>query len=279
MKKLPKILLAILAAIWAFVVVIMFVPDSWIPEEKEEKQTVETPKTPETPATEKTALPKNTVKVAYEKTSKYGTLEKKYKDMKLLEDIFASLWEFISLPKELTAEYSECGEENAFYDPETKKITVCYEIIEWVEAISKDKENPKEVANNILTFFILHEIGHALVDLYELPVTGREEDVADQLATFFLLGSNDAWALDTADSFYSDLSGLEASELPFEDEHSLDNQRYYNILCWVYGSDTESYDYLVKDEFIPEERAQQCEGEYVAMNNSFLTLLDKHIHK
>ena len=158
-----------------------------------------------------------------------------------------------------------------------KKITLCYEIIEWAESIWHESENPNEVAQNILAFFALHEIWHTLIDLYELPITGREEDVADQLASFFLLGSNDNSALDTADSFYSDLSGPEANKLPFADEHSLDHQRYYNILCWVYGSDTNTYDYLVQEAFIPEDRAQICESEYVTLNNSFLTLLEPYI--
>lgn len=217
--------------------------------------------------------------MSYGETQNYQTLKEKYQQIELLESIFASLNEFIELPSELIAEYSECGEENAFYDPETQKITLCYEIIEWVESISKESENPDEVAMNILMFFTLHEIGHALVDLYELPITGREEDVADQLATFFLLWSNDTGILDTADSFYSDLSWLEANELPFADEHSLDHQRYYNILCWVYGSDMQNYQYLVDEEFIPQERANYCEGEYITLNNSFLTLLDPYIKK
>ncbi len=146
------------------------------------------------------------------------------KKIQLLESIFSSLNEFIELPEELTAEYAECGEENAFYDLETQKITLCYEIIEWAESIWHESENPNEVAQNILAFFSSHEIWHALIELYELPITGREEDVAEQLVSFFLLGSNDNSALDTADSFYSDLSGLEANELPFADEHSLDHQ-------------------------------------------------------
>ena len=75
------------------------------------------------------------------------------KKIQLLESIFSSLNDFIELPSELTAEYAECEEENAFYDPETQKITLCYEIIEWAESIWHESENPNEVAQNILAFF------------------------------------------------------------------------------------------------------------------------------
>ncbi len=38
-------------------------------------------------------------------------------------------------------------------------------------------------------FALLHETGHALIDLYQLPAAGREEEAADQIATLVLLGS------------------------------------------------------------------------------------------
>ena len=272
---MKKILIWVFACIWLFFALYFFLES---PEIQKDIPIIETPKVllPETNQEKPVSL-KNSVKISYIKTSKFSVLEKKYKEKKLLEAIFTSLWEFIKLPKDLTAEYSECWEENAFYDPATKKITVCYEIVEWAESLNKTDTD--EVSTNILTFFILHEVGHALVNLYELPTTGREEDVADQLATFFLLGSNDQWALDTADSFYKDLKDLNINDLPFSDEHSLDNQRYYDILCWVYGSDTKTYEYLVKEEFIPQDRAEQCEWEFVSMNNSFVKLLEKYLVK
>ena len=34
----------------------------------------------------------------------------------------------------------------------------------------------------VSTFF--HELGHALIDAWDLPITGREEDAADQLPTW-----------------------------------------------------------------------------------------------
>jgi Putative metallopeptidase len=204
MKKFSKLFLILLTFIGLLCISLYFVPDSWISQE-EDITKKETSQALENQDVQEEAL-ENPITLSYKTTSQYEVLKEKYQKIELLESIFASLGGFIKLPGELTAEYSECGEENAFYDPETQKITLCYEIIEWVESISKESENPHEVANNILTFFTLHEVGHALIDLYELPITGREEDVADQLATFFLLGSNDAGALDTADSFYSDIS-------------------------------------------------------------------------
>lgn len=133
------------------------------------------------------------------------------------------------------------------------------------------------MAQNALTFYTLHEIGHALIDIFMLPITGREEDVADQMATFLLIGGKDGMILDAAESFYTDLSTIQVEDLPFEDEHSLDPQRFYNILCWTYGSDTKNYQYLVDDKLLPIERAEVCENEFITLNNSFITLLGKNL--
>ena len=40
-------------------------------------------------------------------------------------------------------------------------------------------------ARLVATF--LHEAGHALFDLLEVPLLGREEDAADQLAAYYVL--------------------------------------------------------------------------------------------
>lgn len=36
-------------------------------------------------------------------------------------------------------------------------------------------------------FFMLHEVGHALIASYDLPITGSEEDAADQFAAWWLI--------------------------------------------------------------------------------------------
>ena len=112
------------------------------------------------------------------------------------------------------------------------------------------------MAKNALTFYTLHEVGHALIDILALPITGREEDVADQMATFLLIGGKEGMILDAAESFYTDLSTIQVADLPFEDVHSLDPQRFFNILCWTYGSDTKNYQYLVDDQLLPTDRAE-----------------------
>src|SRR6185369_15585938 len=63
----------------------------------------------------------------------------------------------------------------------------------------------------------------------------------------------------------------------FADEHSLDAQRFYNLLCWVYGHNEKKYAYLVNKGFLPKERAAGCAVEYEKISKSWGRLLDPYL--
>ena len=67
--------------------------------------------------------------------------------------------------------------------------------------------------------------------------------------------------------------GLELDEGVLADEHSLDEQRAYQYLCWVYGSDEEEYSWIIDEEHLPVERAERCSFEYAQNANSWIELL------
>jgi len=122
------------------------------------------------------------------------------------------------------------------------------------------------------------------VAVLDLPVTGKEEDAVDQLSLFILTdGSDDGEkaALDGARSFYIEgrQEKTDVDELPFWDEHSLGEQRFYNIICAVYGQNKAKYSYLVKEGTLPPERAERCEGEYEQIERSWSKLLAPHLKK
>ena len=53
-----------------------------------------------------------------------------------------------------------------------------------------EAERDEAVAGAFI-FVFFHELGHALIDVYELPITGREEDAVDQLSTWILTDGTD----------------------------------------------------------------------------------------
>jgi hypothetical protein len=228
--------------------------------------------------------------VKYEPTENadYQELEAIFKETRMLEDTVQELNNVFSLPSQVPVVFRECGDVNAFYDPSTSEISLCYELVEYYSGMFLSEDQTEEEATEggeavagatLFTFF--HELGHALIDLYDLPVTGREEDAVDQLATMILLEGgeegetaalNGAWSFLTEEE--EDGSG---KELAFWDEHSLDEQRFYNIVCWSYGKNPEGFQDLVDDETLPEGRAQRCPAEYDRMSRSWDALLDPYV--
>ncbi|WP_236032691.1 DUF4344 domain-containing metallopeptidase [Pseudomonas schmalbachii] len=134
---------------------------------------------------------------------------------------------------------------------------------------------PPDVARFILAnteFSLMHEMGHMLIIEYDLPVLGREEDAADQLGflALFELYSTlptaevDARLLDIADYWRLEWQRPKPvrERVLAWDSHPLDEQRYYNIACLLYGSDMRRLDWVPELTELPYERALYCDREF-----------------
>lgn len=216
----------------------------------------------------------------------YAEWQQQLRQEQVLEGIAADLNATFRLATEVILTFAECDEENAFYSSEEQQITLCYELLDGMyRNFEAELEDPDEVEDAVMgatAFIFFHELGHALVDIYDLPITGREEDAVDQLATLVLADGTEEGeqsALDGATSFYHDSEEDEGEidESAFWDEHSMNAQRFYNIVCWVYGHDPELHSDLTEDGVLPEERAEQCEGEWEQLESSWTRLLKPHL--
>jgi hypothetical protein len=56
----------------------------------------------------------------------------------------------------------------------------------------------------------------------------------------------------------------------FADEHGTPAQRLYNLLCIAYGSDKGLFADDVEKGYLPESRAEICEGEYWQVEFAYL---------
>ena len=222
------------------------------------------------------------------KNPDYRELESALQESAVFEAVLEDLNSFLVLPHDIPVVFAECGEANAFYSPEHGNITLCYELMEdFARVFAENGGKPEEVAQQLIeatAFIFYHEMGHALVHQLELPITGKEEDAVDDLATVILINADDdkdgeKMAFSAAEAFY--LWGEEVGDAPGEeayaDEHSLDKQRFYNILCTVYGSDEEAFSDIVGEEGLPEARAQRCADEYHQKSTSWSRLLGSHL--
>ena len=190
----------------------------------------------------------------------------------------------IAIPSEIQVVFKECGGPDCYYDEDSHEIVICYELIEaYSELFSltlKASTARDEAAKGAVVSMFLHEVAHALIDRWGLAITGREEDVADQFSTLMLINGlpdGDEMALDGARSFKLLAILDKGLEQDYSDPHSLDEQRFYNTICLVYGHRPARYEYLIRNGSLPRERAFECEEDYVRLSKSWATLLAPHL--
>lgn len=173
-----------------------------------------------------------------------------------------------SLPRDLTITTGQCDEANAFYVPGTDRVFICWELLQAITVAylaGVPKEDELEAATQALlawTWVIFHEIGHAMVDYYDLPITGREEDAVDDFSTLVFIEGGSAEVAIYAAAYFGSLGGDRRSPVALADEHGLNLQRFYNILCIVYGSAPETYANLGTVYPDMKNRLPRCQAEY-----------------
>ncbi len=99
------------------------------------------------------------------------------------------------LPRRLRFVTAECGGPGALYQPADAEVVLCYESLQALyeqglaqqRALRRGDGYPLRYMRASVRFIVLHETGHALVELLDLPVTGRQEDAVDQLAAILML--------------------------------------------------------------------------------------------
>lgn len=210
-------------------------------------------------------------------TIKYQTyLESSQAFAPIIEDINNSF----AFPYDIVVTFKNCDEANAFYEEETKSLTMCYELMADVDRIYSESwltgdALESAIFNNTLAT-LFHELGHGFIDIYQLPITGREEDVADQISTYILLDTYEGGAsavLDAAEEYYANAEKNPVEWEAFADVHTSDLARYYNLVCWVYGSDETQFADLLENTWLTEDRAAWCADEYNKFKTSLDTLL------
>ncbi len=233
-------------------------------------------------------------------SAKYQPIYQRLKERKLLEQLAAFLSP-LKLQGALVLSLEEgdpraCRGPNSYYDM-AGKLHLCYSWFDYLEnGVAKEiPRQPNEpftsTSLGLIPGFtraeviiggsvgvILHELGHALFDIQDIPLFGREEDGADQIASLLMLQFGRQVALTTIKGFYNVWHHSNAERLiaqkgqikPYQeaDEHSLDIQRSYNLLCMAYGKDPEAFQELA-DRLLPRIRKANCAEEYKQVAHAF----------
>jgi putative metallopeptidase DUF4344 len=236
---------------------------------------------------------KGDFKVVYEKVKnpEYREIQGIFRGTQLLEETAKALNEELALPADVTVALRECGTADASYDPAAHRISLCYELVSaFADVFLRDARRPEDAdragaaVGSATVFVMFHEAGHALIDLYQLPLQGGVEEAADQLSTLVLLASGregEVAALDSASTLLAEVQEPAAKtlldRLPFWSGHGLAAARFSNILCWVYGKNPAGFQDQVDATALPPERAQGCAAEHERMTQAWEPLLAPYV--
>ena len=225
------------------------------------------------------------IKVEY--TDRYEKIDKKSREWVIKNELFKGPIDLINSEIDIQEEVVVVvgDEEDPYYDPELKKIFIPYGFITEVRSRFKaDGDEKWEVySRDALIHTIYHELGHALIDIKDIPVLGREEDAVDDFATIILILTEDkGWdmAISAAELYF--MEGEDIEEYTMEDlsdEHLLDDQRGYRGLCLVYGSNPSKFDDIAKDLNMDEDMKEMCKDLFYEKTYSWLILLKSSLKK
>jgi len=167
---------------------------------------------------------------------------------------------------------------------------------------ASEKGLPPAVVNRIeqmsysaMWFIFFHETGHMLITELNLPATGPEEDVADEFATFVLTDAMKAAPKREQKMFLADIiysgavfwritaqikeaqTGGKVTNGEWQDEHSPDMKRYYNVICLATGADPVIFIPKAVEDGMTEARLMRCSDEYQKKHEAWTRIFDPHV--
>jgi len=211
--------------------------------------------------------------------------EKEIRDSGIAEAVVAFINEKFILSQPIQFIFG--SDDGPLFDSQTNKVQIPYSFLREVKKRFKRAKYTQsgvsvlDASLDSVMHTLFHELAHALIYMHDIPVIGKEEDAADGLATILLIEFFDEGAeiaISAADLFDLESEDIvEFEEADFWDEHSLDLQRFYSTLCYVYGSDPKKYSSSITDIGFPEQRADNCIIEYENALKSWLMLLKPYM--
>ncbi|MFI1505571.1 DUF4344 domain-containing metallopeptidase [Streptomyces sp. NPDC020597] len=186
---------------------------------------------------------------------------------KLPEAAAASVSALVTLDPPVVMVVRSCGGEGSAYDPGARRIEICYEEISETRALyrASGRQPSDDVLSAVTLETLFHESAHAVIDVLGLPMSVREEDRADQFAAFMLLRDGpegEERLISAAQAWRLSAITYENVDDGHEDEHSTDEQRAVNHLCYVYGAAPARHAGLVGPRSLPARRAHGCAQEW-----------------
>lgn len=140
--------------------------------------------------------------------------------------------------------------------------------------------DPDAFIEGNLYFIAYHELGHAFVSEFQLPIAGREEDAVDRLATWLMTPEGDAppeYLMGAIRGWFMTAADVPLSKIEWWGEHGADSQRAYQIACLLYGTDPKAFNKVAEVVELPDNRRESCEYDAGQNSQSWDKLLADHM--
>lgn len=147
----------------------------------------------------------------------------------------------------------------------------------------KYREHLAEFVSGNMLFVLLHELAHTTIGELDLPVLGKEEDAADSFASLTLIHirsqfSERVLAEAAKGWFMADRrDAKEGDSIPYYDAHGLNQQRAFQIVCYMVGADATRFKDLAEETKLPQDRQQSCSEDYRKAAKSWGVVLQPHV--
>ncbi|MGW6984078.1 DUF4344 domain-containing metallopeptidase [Streptomyces sp. NPDC054932] len=128
-------------------------------------------------------------------------------------------------------------------------------------------------------FIFGHEMGHALQRQLLLANLGLEEDAADGFASFYTVNEVGPDPSLAAAILFDEIARKEGRPTleGMSSDHPVTQQRAFNFLCYLEGSDPKKYqESLVDSGYLPKTRAPLCPQAWAMLDYGWWTQLQPH---
>jgi len=126
-----------------------------------------------------------------------------------------------------------------------------------IATISWAQNSLSKYTENVLIHVLTHEMGHALIREFDLPLLGNEEVIADEFATIFIQQNLPDQAGEIIAARVNAYFSERDDETIFA-EHPDDIRRAGRALCLLYGLDPSRHENLAKSYGMTDREARGC---------------------
>jgi hypothetical protein len=235
----------------------------------------------------------NRIRIQYEppKNPEHQMIYDLVRQNRLLE-VVQGIFSPVRFPNDLLAKTMGCdGKVNAWYNSDDGgTLHICYELLKYIldtapKETTPDGITPRDAIVGQFMGWISHEMGHAVFDMFQIPIWGGQERAADMFAAYVILqfGPERARRLYGGIDYvfkefmknYQQNAEVQYKLAEYADVHDFPQERYYNLICMAYGADPKTFAYVA--DILPKERADNCKSEYQAFTRAWRSQIRPHI--